>query len=659
MKFQPHLLDEIRARLPVSSVVGRKVALKKKGREFAGLSPFKSEKTPSFFVNDEKGFYHCFATGEHGDIFTFVMKTEGLSFPEAVERLAEEAGVRLPRPEPRDRARSAARLRLHEAMDAAAQIFEATLQSAKGREARAYLERRGLHAQTIAEFRIGYAPAGRSDLSSQLRSQGFSEPELAACGLIVSGPEIAQPYDRFRDRVIFPIADLKGRVIAFGGRALNARQPAKYLNSPETLLFHKGHVLFNAANARQAAFDHGRVIVVEGYMDVVALAQAGFTNAVAPLGTAITGDQLEILWRMAAEPVLCFDGDAAGRKAAYRAVDVALERLKPGLSLRFAFLPDGMDPDDMLRQHGAQAFETVLGRASGLADVLWQREWSGGSWTTPERRAALETALNQLCRRISDANVRAHYQRDMRDRLYKSWRDQSWREARRGSASRAIGGSSPGPTNKGGGFRGGHMPRSGRLAANGGHRPYPSPSHTRHGNPGISGPGADRSRLLNSSLVLAGEDRGGQAREELICAMLMAHPWLIDEHVEDVAVLPIAHSGLRALRDRLLDLHARRKSLDSVRVRSHLQGAMEEPWVDLVDGAITRHNSELFQPDAPRDIVGRGWTDLVRRHQTETMRVELARAVREFEDSGDEADEARVLELRRVLSSMELSDASS
>jgi DNA primase len=324
MRFNPNFLDEIRARLPVSQVVGRKVALKKAGREYKGLSPFKTEKSPSFFVNDQKGFYHCFASGEHGDIFTFVMKTEGLEFPEAVERLAAEAGVPMPKQPERNVAEEDQRDRLYRLLEASATFFEESLRSWLGADARRYLEKRGLARDTIESFRLGFAPNSRTALTAHLKSKGFAPVDMAAAGMLIAGSDIPEPYDRFRNRVMFPILDLKGRVIAFGGRALEKDVPAKYLNSPETPLFHKGHTLFNAARARSVAHDKDRVIVVEGYMDVVALSEAGFPETVAPLGTALTEDQIKLLWRFAKDPILCFDGDSAGRKAADRGVEVAL-----------------------------------------------------------------------------------------------------------------------------------------------------------------------------------------------------------------------------------------------------------------------------------------------------------------------------------------------
>jgi DNA primase len=300
------------------------------------------------------------------------MKTEGLSFPEAVERLAGEAGLALPKPtyqDHREAEQADERARLLQVLEASATWFEARLKAPEGQEARRYIERRGLRRETIAEFRLGFAPAPRSALKEFLAAQGFTPAEMATSGMLIAGDDIPVPYDRFRNRVMFPITDPKGRVIAFGGRALDPDAPAKYLNSPETPLFHKGGVLFNAVRARQAAHDRGRVIAVEGYMDVLALHEAGFGEAVAPLGTALTDTQLQLLWRMSPEPILCFDGDGAGRKAAFRAVDTALPLIKAGTSVTFAFLPDGLDPDDLIRQQGRDAMEAVLARSRPLAEA--------------------------------------------------------------------------------------------------------------------------------------------------------------------------------------------------------------------------------------------------------------------------------------------------
>jgi DNA primase len=398
MRFPPSVLDEIRARLPVSQVVSRKVALKRAGREFKGLSPFKQEKTPSFTVNDHKGFYHCFASGEHGDIFTFVMKTEGLSFPEAVDRLAQEAGVPLPEAAPRDKQAEDQRTRLYALLAASAEFFARQLAGPQGVTARRYLEKRGLGPEAIGRFGLGYAPNARAALKEHLAAAGYTAAEMAASGMLIAGDDIPISRDRFRHRIMFPIADPRGRTIAFGGRALDPDAPAKYLNSPETPLFHKGANLFNAHRARGPAHDKDQLIVVEGYMDVIALCEAGLAQSVAPLGTALTEQQIGLLWRMAPEPILCFDGDAAGRRAAFRAVETVLPLLKPGYSLQFAFLPDGLDPDDFVRQHGPQRLQDILAnRTRALFDVLIEREeQQGPPAVTPEQQAALGARLRAL-----------------------------------------------------------------------------------------------------------------------------------------------------------------------------------------------------------------------------------------------------------------------
>ncbi len=417
MRFTPQFLDELRARLPVSEVVGRRVKLRKQGREFIGLSPFNKEKSPSFTVNDQKGFFHDFSSGKHGDIFGFVMETEGVGFPEAVERLAQLAGVPLPKVSHEDEQRDARRKTLHDVMELAAKFFEATLAARAGAKARGYLADRSLDPATQIKFRLGYATNERFALKEHLGSHGIPVEDMVEAGLLVSGDDIPLPFDRFRDRVMFPITDLRGRVIAFGGRALEKDAQAKYLNSPETPLFHKGATLYNIASARQAAHDGAPVIAVEGYVDVIAMVTAGFAATVAPLGTALTEDQLALLWKMADEPVLCFDGDNAGLRAAYRAVELAMPRLKPGKSLKFALLPQGQDPDDLVRSAGRDAVNDVIGAARPLADMLWARETEGHSFVTPERRAALEARINEVTAGIADDSVRKYYRQDFNTRL--------------------------------------------------------------------------------------------------------------------------------------------------------------------------------------------------------------------------------------------------
>lgn len=655
MRFTPQLLDEIRARLPVSSVVARKVALKKKGREFVGLSPFKSEKTPSFTVNDSKGFYHCFATGEHGDIFKFVMATEGLSFPEAVERLAAEAGVTLPIADHREEMRADERERLFAACAAAAQFFIQHLAAPAAAVARRYLtEKRGLRHETIERFRIGYAPAARTALKDHLGQRGFSIAEMIAAGLLIAGDDIPAPYDRFRNRVMFPITDQKGRVIAFGGRHLDLGEPAgphgtppKYLNSPETPLFHKGHILFNAYDARGPAHDKGRVIAVEGYMDVVALSAAGFDESVAPLGTALTEDQVKLLWRMVPEPTLCFDGDSAGKKAAYRAVDTVLPNLKPGVSVNFVFLPDGLDPDDLIRERGAEAMEAALGATRPLVDVLWEREWASGAWSTPERRARLEQQLRGLVGRIGDASVRSHYEREVRQRLTTVFgalpqRRHEAASEQQGGEDRFHGyrgsGRMPGPALQRGG---GPARPTGGSARGPGRRGWPP-------SPYDLAPPATASSALRQSRLAALDNQAPAPREILLVRTVLNHPWLLDDHAEAFAALELPSPALSRLRDEILSLHAIETSLDSARLRSQLSRAGGSRAVELIDRAAGHKSDRFAEPDAPRDEVEAGWRHALALEMRQSgIPRSLAAAERAWIEDGTEEAEARIFDIQR------------
>lgn len=643
MRFSPHLLDEIRARLPVSQVVGRKVSLKRKGREYAGLSPFKSEKTPSFFVNDHKGFYHCFASGEHGDIFTFLMKTEGLSFPEAVERLAQEAGVAMPKPEAHDQQREDQRTRLLALMEAAAAFFEAQLQGSQGGDARRYIERRGLKRETLQTFRIGYAPNSRSAIKEHLAAAGFTLDEMVASGMLIAGDDIPVAYDRFRHRVMFPIADARGKIVAFGGRALDPDQNAKYLNSPETPLFHKGYLLFNAHRARTAAHDKDRVIAVEGYMDAISLSEAGFQETVAPLGTALTEDQLKLLWRMAPEPILCFDGDSAGQRAAHRAVDTALPHLQPGASLSFAFLPDGLDPDDLVRQQGSAALESVLARARPLVDVLFEREWADRDWSTPERRAGLEKTLKELIGRINDESVRAHYRRALGDRLAVAWG-----HTRPGVAQ---GGNAAGPERGGDGAWGqsrqGVRPGAQRSGRRGFGRAFP---------PGL-GDGTERvnasSSLRKSALVASDGGLTPPRREALLIKAILNHPWLIEDEAETLAALPFTSTALSRLRDAILSALATDNLLDTETLRTHLNKSGVGGTLALVERAVSHKCDRFAEPEAGRTEVEDGWRHALALHERHVgLKRSLEAAEQAWHEDGSEASFARICDLKRQLELM-------
>lgn len=631
MRYPPQLLDEIRARLNVSDVVGRKVALKKKGREYAGLSPFKTEKTPSFFVNDQKAFYHCFASGEHGDIFTFLMKTEGLSFPEAIERLAEEAGVELPKRSAPNPERQDERKRLIKLLEHAAAYFEAQLKVSSARHARSYLDQRQLRPETVAAFRLGYAPNSRSALSDHLRQAGFSEREIVTSGMQIAGEDIREPYDRFRDRIMFPITDTRGQVVAFGGRALDPQQLAKYLNSPETPIFHKGHLLYNAHRARPAAHDAEALIVVEGYMDVIALAQAGFNHAVAPLGTALTADQIQLLWRMCAEPTLCFDGDSAGRRAAHRAIDTVLPHLKPGHSLLFSFLPAGADPDDLIRDQGPDAFRQVLARSQPLADTLWAREWEAGDWSTPERRAKLEDQLRKLVLSIADPAVRSHYGRIIAEKLSGVW--QATAAPGRSQGGRPYARSNPGQRSGRSGQWSGQGRGRGRYGALGGS----APSHS--------------SSLKKSSFVALGS-AGHAYREALLIRTLINNPWLIEDVAEELAAVEFRTGAFRTLRDALLNACADEKNLDTASLRNHLVGSGYAPNLEQTERMATNKCHAFAEPDADRVTVENGWRHTLSLHQQQSLRDQLSEAEREYSQSLDEDALARILELQRLIATI-------
>lgn len=426
MAFPAQFLDELRNRCSLPEVVGQRVQLRKKGREWEGLCPFHKEKTPSFTVNDEKGFYHCFGCGEHGSVFDFVMKTDGLTFPETVERLATDAGMQVPQDTPEERHRAERRQTLQDVCESACVWFERTLHMPEGKAALEYLRGRGLSDAIIKKFRLGFAPNGRNMLKAAMARDKVPENLLVETGMLIQPPNDQEggdgqrdPYDRFRGRVMFPIMDRRGQVIAFGGRILGDGEP-KYLNSPETPIFHKGNVLYGLDHALASAHKSGQMIVTEGYMDVIALYMAGFENTVAPLGTALTEGHLSALWRVVKEPVLCFDGDNAGQRAATRAAERALPELKSGFGLRFAELPQGEDPDTLVRSKGRQAMQAILDAALPLSEVLWRMESGGKDPRTPESRAALQKALGTLANRIEDPTVRGHFLKAFKDRIWQS-----------------------------------------------------------------------------------------------------------------------------------------------------------------------------------------------------------------------------------------------
>jgi DNA primase len=434
MSLSPQFLDELRARTTLSTLIGKSIKVTKAGREYKACCPFHNEKTPSFTINDEKGFYHCFGCSAHGDAIRWLTDQRGLAFMDAVKELADAAGLALPAPDPRAAHKAEAAKSLHDVMAAAQSWFVAQLDSIEGAEARAYLERRGVDAATRAAFGFGFAPDSRGRLKAALKD--FDEALLVEAGMLIRPDDKRETYDRFRGRLMIPIRDARGRVIAFGGRILGAGEP-KYLNSPDTPLFDKGRTLYNLDRSAPTARKSGRMIVVEGYMDVVALAQAGFEEVVAPLGTALTEHQIERLWSMAESPALCFDGDAAGQKAADRAMLRALPMLRPDRSLSIVTLPLGIDPDDLVRKKGPDAFNVILNTAQPLADRLWQYELTQGGTDTPERRAGLKQRLNDRVAAIENQLVRSEYSKQLQDKFFQTF-GWGWRKSEQNAVRRSI-----------------------------------------------------------------------------------------------------------------------------------------------------------------------------------------------------------------------------
>jgi DNA primase len=653
MRFSPQFLDELRARLPVSEVVGRRVKLRKAGREWKGLSPFNQEKTPSFFVNDQKMAWFDFSSGKNGSIFDFVMLTEGVSFPEAVERLAAQAGMALPQVNPDEEARDQRRKTLNDVVELAAKFFEATLASRLGAKARGYLADRGLDPATQLKFRLGYAPAERFALKEHLGKEGIPTEDMVEAGLLVAGEDIPVPYDRFRDRVMFPITDLRGRVIAFGGRALEKDAQAKYLNSPETPLFHKGATLYNIAAARVAAHNAGKstqsaqnnlsaqVIAVEGYVDVIAMVNAGFEATVAPLGTALTADQLVLLWKMADEPILCFDGDSAGRRAAYRAVDLALPLIKPGKSLKFASLPEGQDPDDLARAGGREAVGEVIGAARPLAQVLWMRETEASSLDTPERRAAFEARLGEVTAAIGDDTVRKYYRHEFGDRLRQLFAGDE-RPKMRPKQGRSDPRGRPSWPQGRGMARGRNMPdRAGALARLVGGEPY-----------------VVASAQLAASPVHRGHRAAIPRREALILQAVINHPWLLHDHLEELAEVEFRHAEAARVKSELIDIFAHGDGPDAEAMVAELGRRGVAEVAARIGRAITTSSVWGAKPEAAPDDVLMTWKQLVAlHHQWHSLIKELRDAEQALGQDSTEANYSWLQDVKARLSVLDGTEA--
>ena len=421
-------IDELRARVSIADVVGAKVKLTKKGREYQGLCPFHNEKTPSFTVNESKGFYHCFGCGAHGDIIKFEMEANGLPFIDALQKLAHQAGLQMPQLSAKDKKEEDERKSLYEIMETACAFFERELRMPDGASGLKYFtEKRGLSPETLKKFRLGFAPNNNA-LMAHLKAQGIDEKDMKELGLIAIPEDTSRrPHDFFRNRVMIPITNKQGKIIAFGGRVMEKIEP-KYLNSPDTPIFNKRRNLYNLDKAREVAYKEKKLIICEGYMDVIALDRYGFGYAVAPLGTALTEEQIAEAWRVCPEPILCLDGDSPGVKAAMRAVDRVLPMLKAGYSLQFLFLPDNQDPDEYLQAHGHDSFAALMRKTSPLIDILWRKYTENEDSSTPEKKALIEKTLLSEVAKIGDATVRSYYAQEIRSRIYAVFRRTPWQQ---------------------------------------------------------------------------------------------------------------------------------------------------------------------------------------------------------------------------------------
>jgi DNA primase len=569
MAFPPQFLEELRARLALSDVVGKRMRLIRAGREFKAPCPFHNEKTPSFYVNDQKGFFHCFGCGAHGDIIGFAMRHDNLAFPEAVEQLAAEAGLQVPQSTPEDRQRFERQKSLHDLVEAACRWFELQLFAPSGRIALEYLHGRGLDEEAITRFRLGHAPSDGNALRIYLAREGFKEPDMIEAGLVRPSDYGGGAFSFFRNRVMFPVTDRRGRVVAFGGRILEGEGP-KYINSADNPLFHKGKLLYNMSRARQAATDDKPVIVVEGYMDVIALVRAGFEGAVAPLGTALTESQILELWKLSPSgqrvPILCFDGDNAGQRAAFRAVERILPHLMPDHSVKVAFMAGGEDPDSLIRKQGAKAMQEVLDGARPLADVLWQMEAEGRAVDTPEARAGLQAALDERVGTINDRTVQSLYRDEMRRRFYEKFR-----------ARPAF--QQPFQSRQGG---------SGRF----GGRNFRQPRNTD------PPPDYQRSRPRPAR----------EGRERVLLATMLNHPELFEEFGEALGEVQFLAQPLDLLRQAVVSVLVEHPGLDAAALGSHLTSKGFSNLEDAVGAASFLY--AFARAEATLDQARRGWADV-------------------------------------------------
>lgn len=589
MSVPKAFLDELRARVPVSDVIGKRVKLTRAGKEYKGCCPFHHEKTPSFYVNDQKGFYHCFGCGVHGDVIRFLTDHDNMGFMDAVEQLAGQAGMQVPRPSPEEQKKFQRQMSLYDLMDAATKFFEAQLYRQENKKILEYLLTRGISSETIKSFRLGFAPEGDA-LVNHLKKAGYVTEAIIEAGLYkASERKQGEVYPFFRNRVMFPVTDLQGRVVAFGGRVLPesyggppGKSAPKYINSPETAIFHKGRNLYALSRARKAIGDGETVIVVEGYMDVIALAQAGFRAAVAPLGTALTESQVEELWRVMPEgaraPVLCFDGDTAGQRAAGRALERILPILRPDHTARFAFLPPQHDPDSLIRDEGSAAMQRVVDNAIGLFDMLWQEEGKGRNLTQPEAKAGFRANLVKKARSIPDQTVQEFYIYQINQKINEVFLETGSAQ-RKGTFARNPGGFGRGKFQQ---------------------------------TPGINTP-------YRSLGVVAEPIRASRLlKEKTLLAVMLNYPELYDEFGEQLGLLHIPNADYDGLRQEMVRLLSHPEtmgvqdgeiSLDDQVLKQHLSDLGYGKILEAVFDRSLYLHAGFARPGQPIDLVREGWRD--------------------------------------------------
>ncbi|MFV0430809.1 MAG: DNA primase [Alphaproteobacteria bacterium] len=576
MAIPASFIDQIKVRIRVSDVISKRLRVERKGREYISLCPFHNDSKPSLTINDEKGFYHCFACGAHGNAFDFLVNYEGLSFIESVERLADQLGMQVPKASPEEARRAEKRKNLHDIMELVCRYYEQYLWLPNGKAALDELRRRGLSDETIKKFRLGFAPDIQGHFVSALERQSVDSQQLIDTGMLVTPDDTSRkPYPRFRGRIMFPIFDTNGKPIAFGGRIMDGDGP-KYLNSPETILFHKGEGLFAYHHASPNARKKEQLIVGEGYMDVIAMHQAGFDTAVAALGTALTESQLALLWRHVNEPILCFDGDAAGQKAAWRALERALPLLKPGIGLRFALIPEGEDPDSIIQKQGIDALAVIFARSISMSEKIWAYLMDEYSLNSAEDAAAIDGKISNICKEIKNETVRTHMYNFLRQRLWKKVGMQPPTESFSSSANRM---------DKKRGF-------------------FQKDSPWQKNNAPISDVEAKKTTI-----------NAQKWQEKILLLTLISHPDLFDDIEERLNMVQFKDNALNLMRQEVLKTLSHYPALDFKELTSHLK---REGLAETLSRLALEHKNgfgathAFIHPNAELKEALDGWNDIWR-----------------------------------------------